>query len=318
MASHLLSVVAFGAALFAPTLAGAALVSINGFGAGGWYSDDTRNASGANLVGVTSTQKGKPGQTATAADDVAIASQIQFVAGPSGSTYGGAVSIDGTSANSGKSNIAVTNSGGFAAASDLLGAGFSAQYQWYGQPNSSSRSLAFKLGIQSTAFGSGAGQSQNGFTATRSGEQIWDLVLVHVPSSSDYTWSTVNLDHDTGTWALYRQAGNAFFSAPGVAKTLDDWALDATFGSLLFGAGAEVTSVQFGLGSSQRNSIAFLDYLQTSLLNGGDVIDFTDVAAAVPEPGSLALALLALAGCIAPKRQRRGLTLGRAKAANEG
>lgn len=35
-----------------------------------------------------------------------------------------------------------------------------------------------------------------------------------------------------------------------------------------------MTSVQFGLGSSQRDSISYVNYLSTTILNGGDLIDF--------------------------------------------
>ena len=87
----------------------AATVVVQNFGDQGWRSDDTRDAAGANLVGINNTNAGKPGQVPTAADDTAIAAQIQFVAGPAGSTYGGAVSIDGTASNSGKSNISTIN-----------------------------------------------------------------------------------------------------------------------------------------------------------------------------------------------------------------
>src|SRR5688500_353439 len=87
----------------------AATVTVSQFGQQGWKSDDTRSAAGLNLVGTNYTNAPRPGQTPTAADDAAIATQIQFVAGPAGSTYGGAVSIDGTSGNSGKSNISVIN-----------------------------------------------------------------------------------------------------------------------------------------------------------------------------------------------------------------
>jgi hypothetical protein len=293
-----LSAVALGAMA---QVAGASTVTVGAFGDQGWRSDDTRDAAGNNLVGITSTNAPRPGQTPTAADDLAIAQQIQFVAGPAGSTYGGAVSIDGTSGNGGKSNISVINTGaGYDAASNLLTT-FNATYEWYGQPNPTSRTLGFKLGVQSTNWGTGVGQSQNGFTATRSGESAWDLVLVHVPSTSDNTWSTVSVDHDSGTWNLFRQAGNAYFPAPdATAKTLDDWAVDTTFGSLLFGDGAKVTSVQFGLGSSQRQSIAYVDYLQTNLLNGGDVINYV----AVPEPTGIALLGLG-AGALLLRRRRK-------------
>ena len=175
---------------------------------------------------------------------------------------------------------------------------FGATYQWYGQPNPTTRTLGFKLGIQSTAWGT----SQSAFTATRSGESVWDLVLVEAQATSDNVWSTVSLDHDSGVWNLFRQAGNSFFSVTPdpTAKTLDAWAADADYGSLLFGSGALVTSVQFGLGSSQKSSIAYVDYLQTNLLNGGDVIDFSNV----PEPATMSLLAFALGGLVLIRKRK--------------
>lgn len=287
-----------GAALIAGS-AHAAVQTVGAFGDGGWRSDDTRDASGNNLVGISNTNAGKPGQTPTAADDTAIAQQIQFVDGPAGSTFGGAVSIDGTSGNSGKSNFSVIDTTtGFDTGANLLTT-FNATYQWYDMPNPTTRTLGFKLGIQSANFGSAPGQSQNGFTAQRSGESAWDLVLVHVPAASDNVWSTVSVDHDSGTWNLFRQAGNAYYPAPdAMAKTLDDWATDPTFGPALFGPGATVTSIQFGLGSSQRQSIAYVDYLQTNLLNGGDTVNF------VPEPSGIALIGLGAVTLLGRRRRR--------------
>lgn len=294
MASALLAGLALATTLPAP----AAMIAVDQFGLGGWMSDDTRTAAGVDLVGIASTHAGKPGQVPAAADDAAIATQIQFVNGPSGSTYGGAVSVNGTSGNSGKSTISVVSPIlGFAPANDLLDPSFFATYQWYGQPDPTSRTLAFRLGIQSTDWAA----SQSAFTAVRSGESVWDLILVHVPGLSDNTWTTVNVDHLTGTWALYDQAGNPYFTTPGGAtmQTLDDWAADPTWGPLLFGTGAVVSSVQFGLGSSQRQSIAYVDYLQTSLLNDGDVINFT------PEPSRAILVLGGLGLSLMVRRRPR-------------
>jgi hypothetical protein len=273
----------------------AAVQLVDSFGDYGWKSDDTRDAAGNNLVGITSTNAGKPGQVPTATDDTAIATQIQFVAGPAGSTHGGAVSVDGTSGNNGKSNISVISpTTGYGTGGSLLNQSFSATYQWYGQPNPTSRTLAFKIGVQSASWA----LSQAGFTAQRSGESVWDLVLVYVPATSDNAWSTESVDHDSGLWNVFRQASNGFFPVPNTtAQTLDAWNLDSTFGPALFGAGSKITSVQFGLGSSQRQSIAYVDYLQTSLLNGGGLIDFkaAGTVAAVPEASSVVVwGLLAL------------------------
>ncbi|MBX3423492.1 MAG: VCBS domain-containing protein [Pirellulaceae bacterium] len=248
-------------------------------GAHGWKSDDTRDIAGSDLVGSLLTNAGDVGVTPSTAHDQAILQQVRIVNAPAGSAFPGALLVDGTSSNSGKSTASVVDTAsGFAPASDLVQPEFGATYSWYGQPDPTSRTVAFRIGVQSAAWAI----SQASFTATRSGESAWDLVLVHVPASSDNAWSTVSVDQDSGNWFLYGQAGNpnwtgiAGSTPPGglTSKTLDDWNADATWGPILFGAGSKVTSVQFGLGSSQRQSIGYVDYLQTSILNGGDRIDF--------------------------------------------
>jgi hypothetical protein len=276
----------------------AAIQTVSYFGEGGWKSDDTRTSAGVDLVGINSTHAGKPGTVPSAADDTVIAQQIQFVNGPAGSTYGGAVSIWGTSASAGKSQISVIDSvNGFG----TLDSSFTATYEMYKQHTGSGSTLAFKLGVQSTAWGTDPGESQNGFVATRSGESVWDLVLVHVPTVANNVWTTINLDSATGLWSLFRQAGNTFFPAPGSAKTLNDWFSDATFGTYL--SDATVSSVQFGLGSSQPVAYGYVDYLQTNLLSGGDVINF----APVPEPGSaLIWGLIIAVGSVATAYRRWG------------
>ncbi len=260
----------------------AATIEIKTFGDYGWRSDDTRNSAGTDLVGINFTNAGKPGQTPTAADDAAIAQQIKFAGGPLGATYGGVVSMDGTLGNNGKSNISTINTTSFfAPASDLVGGSFTATYGWYMQPNPTVRTLAFKIGIQSIHWGTGVGQSQNSYTALRSGESEWDLVLVHVDGAPvANAWNTPTVDLNNGQWYLYRQASNANWVGiagslpPAGPNTLAGWQADGVWGPILFGAGANISSIQFGLGSSQRDCIAHLDYLQTSIYNGGDLVNF--------------------------------------------
>ena len=250
---------------------------VKGFGGpSNWYSDDTRNAAGVNLVGVNSTLYGKPGQAPTPADDVAIAAQLQFVAGPANGTYGGAIKIIHPTNNAGKSTLSTVNLSGFAPGSALVGGTFSAQYRWYQDISVSTRTVALRLGIQSTNWAA----SQLGFTAVRSGEQTWDLILVHTqpPIPTPDAWNLDNIDKDNGKWNLFKQAGNTYYTTPindpSTAKTLQEWNDDPIWGPRLFGVGALVTSVQFGLGSGQNGGIAYVDYLQTSILNSGNLIDF--------------------------------------------
>ncbi len=196
-------------------------------GVHGWKSDDTRDSTGTDLVGSLLTNAGDPIVTPSTANDQAILQQVRIVDAPTGSAYPGALLVDGTSNNSGKSTASMIDTGsGFAPASDLLLPAFGATYSWYGQPNPTTRTVAFRIGVQSAQWAT----SQASFTATRSGESAWDLVLVHVPATSDNAWSTVSVDKDSGSWFLYGQAGNpnwagiAGSSPPGgsLSKTLDD------------------------------------------------------------------------------------------------
>ena len=262
------------ATLFAATSAWTQTTYVNALGSSGWFSDDTRNTTGVDLVGVNSTQFGKPGQIPSYADDAAIADQLQFVEGPAGGLYGGAVKIIApVGANSAKSTISTVKLTGFAPASDLVGGSFNAAYKWYVEKVSTWRTVAFRIGVQSTQWTT----SQTGFTATRSGEQTWDLILVYLYPATTPTadgWFDATVDKDNGIWALYRQAGNTFFPSPPAAQTLAAWNSDAYWGPILFGSGAKITNVQFGLGSGQQGCNAYVDYLKTTILNGGNVIDF--------------------------------------------
>ncbi len=53
---------------------------------------------------------------------------------------------------------------------------------------------------------------------------------------------------------------------------------------------------------TQRNALAYLDSIQTNLLNGGDVIDFQ----AVPEPASMALLGAGLLSLAMIRRRKQG------------
>ncbi|MBK7338343.1 MAG: hypothetical protein IPJ00_20280 [Saprospirales bacterium] len=92
---------------------------------------------------------------------------------------------------------------------------------------------------------------------------------------------------------LYSQASNgnwvgiAGSGPPGGAtqKTLADWEADGTWGPILFGAGAKITNVQFGLGSFQQLCNAYVDYLTTTILNSGNTINFALRCGCIPTGG---------------------------------
>ncbi len=237
----------------------------------GWYSDDTRNATGANLVGSTLTHYGKPGQTPTAVDDIAIAQQISFDGGPNGI---GALKMNKTSTSGGYSKCTMSkiDENGFATGDSWLNT-FFCNYRYY--TNSSAEFTVPKIGIQTTAWSS----SQTGFTAQRSGESAWDIILVDWrgtdPPWTVGSWAILTTDKNTVCWKIYRQAGNNYHPAPPTEPmSLQQIKDHTTWGPLIFGSGAKVTSFQLGVGSSSQTSTSYIDWVETNLLNNGNRIDF--------------------------------------------
>jgi hypothetical protein len=273
-------------AVLAVGVANAATIPVAGFGDYGWMSDDTRDGTGAHLVGLNYTHYGRPGQVPTSADDIAIASQLQFT----NSAPGGVSALQiykASGSGAAKSSLSKVDLSGFATGAGWV-PGFFARYPYY--TDTTGETAVVKIGIQSALWGIGASQSQNGFTATRSGESAWDLVLVAwIDTPVANAWQLANLDANSVIWKIYRQAGNSYFnehpsqngstmslqqllSQSAIAKTIG--ATSYTWADVLFGPGSKVTSVQFGVGSSGGTCTSYIDYLETNLLNDGDRVDF--------------------------------------------
>jgi hypothetical protein len=81
-------------------------------------------------------------------------------------------------------------------------------------------------------------------------------------------WNTFTADANTSTWFIY---GNG---APGgtVGKTLTEWLADTTYGAIL--SGGSIVAQGFNIGSSQRLCRVGIDWLESSILNNGNRIDF--------------------------------------------
>lgn len=276
---------------------------VDDFGVHGWKSDDTRNPAGTDLVGTNYTHFGKPGQAPTGADDTAIASQIKFVNGP-----GGVPALEMTKTSTGgnsKCTLSKVDAGGFA--TNDWRPGFFANYRYYA--GSSVEVAVLKLGIRSPLWGTSSGQSQNGFTAVRSGESAWDLILVDwrgtQPPWTVGAWDRFNTDANTQCWRIFRQGTNGFFNAtPTPPGAQVGWSLNElyamsdlgtpahvartghTWSEMLFGTGAKVASIQFGVGSSTGSTTSYIDYLDTSLLNGGNRVDFVGALPTVTTIGA--------------------------------
>jgi len=276
----------------------AATVVVNGFGAGGWKSWDTRDTTGTKQLGLVRTHAAfiaaTPPYVGSAAADTQIGKQIIFMGegettldaagatpdpSPGGSLGGlGYVRLDGTSANAGKSDISFVDMGGIASASDLLLPSFFASYRYYTDSNTTSRTPGLNLELLGT-------NASN-----------YVLASVQTPYTAD-AWNTASVDRSTGLFSVYGPgaAGGA------VTKTLVDWNADATWGPILFGTGATIYRYGFNIGSYQRNALIYMDWTATNLLNAGDTIDFR----AIPEPSSALLLLTGLLGLGSAGSQRR-------------
>ena len=277
----------------------AATIDVQGFGQNGWYSWDTRDTSGNQLVGTNDTHPYGPtyfGVPASAASDTAIGKQIIFMgegqtvntadgnpppgASPIGSLGGlGYVRLDGTSSNSGKSDISYVDQNGVAPGSALQLANFGLSYTYYIENNPTFRTLGLNISL--------VGNDSRNYTFS------------HVQDGSAQPtaaagWNTESIDTNTGLFGLFVSG----VGPVGPAKTLANWALDPTYGSFMFSGSAEVYRVGFNIGSGQRQSEQYLDYMSTNLLNNGGTIDFQ-----APEPGSLAL--MGIFGVAATIRRRR-------------
>lgn len=265
--------------------------STDSLATGAWKSGDTRDASGNVLHGLTSSHA----TGGSAADDLAIADRISFVAGPAGSmNNGGSVKLNATDQNAGKAHLSVR---GTESANVLLASDFETSYRYYNEPDPTTRTLGISFGV-----------FYNGQTYSFS----------HINPNNQIGWNEDTITEDTGVWRLFSSAwnGGAYETSPNddLELTLLDWAntivatnttQTVTGGSIDIGDvlnNGLLYEVGFNLGTYQRNNNTYVDWFSSSVLNYDDKGNLTILAApavtVVPEPASaglLAVGLMALA-----------------------
>ncbi len=266
--------------------------AITSFGDGspgnGWQPDDVR----FNNTNIITDDTHAPAAEATNAPS-AVENQIYW-----GNTYGtrgnlGGVFLD-QSGPSSKSTISLLNSPtGFGAVSALLNTDFEATFGYSVVSRSSPSSYSppsLKIGIQSSLWGTGTDESQQGYSASRSGEGSWDLIIVGWNQNADQAGESYTENYSySGTgeniWYVYAQAGNAFYGsgALGTFNSLEeimesDIVLNGkgTLGDII--SGGTVSNMQFGVGSGGEEASSTLDWAAVNFLNSGDVIDFVDAS----------------------------------------
>jgi hypothetical protein len=212
------------------------------------------------------------------ASDALIAEQLYFTDSGSASGGGSGVMVmDGTSANNGKTSVRYYGNG---TGIGTLNSSFTSTFRWYMDPYPTSRTVALNLSV----VGSDA--------------KIYSLSWLGTGAQMN-AWNTFSVNASTAVsggegWRLY--GNGAPGSAAGAAKSLNDWLADATYGSIL--SGANVLGQGFNIGSWQRECRVGIDWLESSLINGGDRVDF----GVIPAPG--AVALLGAAGLVGSRRRR--------------
>lgn len=235
-------------------------VTVSALGsASGWYSDDTRTAAGVTLNGTNSSYQpyfaytGAP--TPSTTNDSLIALQIKFGNYYTGSdNNNGVLQLDGTTANLGKSSVKFFTGGAISSGASL--SSFTSTFRWYMDPYTTNRTPALSLLV----LGS------NGLTYS----------LAYVGEGSAPGWNTfavtassTPVDPANYGWRIY---GNGAPGGTVPGRSLNDVLADATYGSIL--TGGSVVAQGFNIGSYQRFCRVGIDWLESSILNSGNRIDF--------------------------------------------
>ena len=249
-----------------------------------WWSGDTRLcpdpttvqstcADVRYLAGLTQSFPGPGYPTGySAADDTLIQTyNIKFESTEAGSDNG-YLSMWGTNANSGKSEVLFVSldSAGTVIPlkqADFLTTGdFSYTLRHYLKPDPTSRTPAFNFWVQT---------SQG---------QIYYFQPQYCTSGCQSAW----IESTGGSATQFRiyKAGAGWLCADGttnnacstVTDTPPGWKANANVGSVIFAADSTITGISFNIGSYQRQAYSYFDWFETTVLNEGARVNFNAAA----------------------------------------
>jgi hypothetical protein len=263
-------------------------INTNFLSQNGWFSDDTRadgsgtEAAGTNLISDSLTDDPEGTASGTSAHDADIRDQILFGPAPGtvpAGTHPDAVHLLIDGGASGKSQISHRKDDGTGhGPGSGFGPGFTAEYSWMGD-GTVSVTASLKFGIKTADFGSTG-------VSSRTGENVWDKVLIYEPGNlnggtSDGLWHTETIDYTTGKWWFFDRTQSA--STIGTPMTLSDMSTSpvvvgtstvAAIYAKIVAAGAHITSVQFGIGSGNAGGSVYVNQMETSVYRAGTTTTF--------------------------------------------